>query len=157
MMGTKSRILSGAILCGAALGIAVAAPHAASHQVQSAEEPLPAFHNEAPKGQLPETLDPSQFTNVVVQNAYSLAARVKKILYQQPCYCHCDRSQGHASLLDCFATKHGSGCGVCMREAIYSYEQSHKGKTAAQIRAGIERGEWQQVDMSKYRNPAAVK
>jgi len=81
----------------------------------------------------------------------------EKVLYQQPCYCHCDRSQGHTSLLDCFASKHGSGCGVCMREAIYSYEQSHKGKTAAQIRAGIERGEWQQVDMSKYQTPVAAK
>ncbi len=44
-----------------------------------------------------------------------------------------------------------------MREAIYSYEQSHKGKTAAQIRAGIERGEWRDVDMSKYATPVAAK
>jgi hypothetical protein len=137
--------------------MAIAAPRAASHRAQGVEESVPAFHNEAPQGQLPETLSPSQFTDIAVQNAYILAARVKKILYQQPCYCHCDRSQGHTSLLDCFASKHGSGCGVCMREAIYSYEQSHKGKTAAQIRAGIERGEWQQVDMSKYQNPVAVK
>lgn len=155
-MGTKSRILSGAILCGAALGMAIAASHAASHQAQGAEE-LPAFHNEAPKGQLPETLEPSQFTNVVVQNAYSLATRVKKILYQQPCYCHCDRSQGHSSLLDCFAGKHASVCEICIREGLYSYEQSHKGKTAAQIRAGIERGEWRDVDVSKYGTPVAVK
>ena len=156
-MGAKSRIICGAILCGAALGMAIAAPPAPSHQAQGAEEPVPAFHNEAPQGQLPATLSPSQFTTVVVQNAYILAARVKKILYQQPCYCHCDRSQGHTSLLDCFASKHGSGCDVCMREAIYSYEQSHKGKTATQIRAGIERGEWQQVDMSKYQTPVAAK
>jgi hypothetical protein len=156
-MGAKSRIICGAILYGAALGMTIAAPPAPSHQTQGAEEPVPAFHNEAPQGQLPATLSPSQFTTVVVQNAYILAARVKKILYQQPCYCHCDRSQGHTSLLDCFASKHGSGCDVCMREAIYSYEQSHKGKTATQIRAGIERGEWQQVDMSKYQTPVAAK
>ena len=156
-MGVKSRIICCAILCGAALGMAIAASRAASHLAQAVEESVPAFHNEAPQGQLPETLSPSQFTDIAVQNAYILAARVKKILYQQPCYCHCDRSQGHTSLLDCFASKHGSGCGVCMREAIYSYEQSHKGKSAARIRAGIERGEWQQVDMSKYQNPIAVK
>jgi len=135
----------------------IAAPRATSQLAQSAEEAVPAFHNQPPQGQLPETLSPSQFTNVVVQNAYILAARVKKVLYQQPCYCHCDRSQGHTSLLDCFAGKHGAGCGVCMREAIYSYEQSQKGKTPAQIRAGIERGEWQQVDMSKYQIPVAAK
>ena len=156
-MGAKTRIICGAILCGAALGLAIAAPKAASRAAQTAEEPVPAFHSEAPHGQLPQTLSPSEFSDVVVQNAYTLAARVKRILYQQPCYCHCDRSQGHTSLLDCFASKHGSECGVCMREAIYSYEQSHKGKTAAQIRAGIERGEWRDVDMSKYAEPVAAK
>jgi hypothetical protein len=156
-MGAKTRIICGAILCGAALGLAIAAPKAASRAGQGADEPVPAFHTEAPHGQLPATLSPSEFSEVVVQNAYTLAARVKRILYQQPCYCHCDRSQGHTSLLDCFASKHGSECGVCMREAIYSYEQSHKGKTAAQIRAGIERGEWRDVDMSKYAVPVAAK
>jgi Protein of unknown function with PCYCGC motif len=145
------------VWCGmigvAGLAMAIAAAGAASRLAQNAEELVPAFHSEAPKGPLPETLSPSQFTDVVVQNAYILASRVKRILYQQPCYCHCDRSQGHKSLLDCFAGTHGSQCGVCLREAFYSYEQSHKGKTAAQIRAGIERGEWQQVDMTKYRTP----
>jgi hypothetical protein len=138
------------------VGVAILTPRAASRQAQSSEEPVPAFHNEAPKEQLPETLSPSQFSDVVVQNAYALAARVKRVLYQQPCYCHCDRSQGHKSLLDCFASTHGSGCGVCMREAVYSYEQTKRGKTAAQIREGIERGEWQQVDMSKYQTPLAA-
>ncbi len=156
-MGAKTRIICGAILCGATLGLAIAAPKAVARAAQAAEEPVPAFHSEAPHGQLPQTLSPSEFSDVVVQNAYTLAARVRKILYQQPCYCHCDRSQGHTSLLDCFASKHGSECGVCMREAIYSYEQSHKGKTAAQIRAGIERGEWRDVDMSKYATPVAAK
>ena len=155
MLG-KSRFISAAILCTAAVGVAILTPRAASRQAQGSEEPVPAFHNESPKGQLPEPLSPSQFSDVVVQNAYTLAARVKKVLYQQPCYCHCDRSQGHKSLLDCFASTHGSGCGVCMREAVYSYEQTKKGKTAAQIREGIERGEWQQVDMSKYQTPLAT-
>jgi hypothetical protein len=156
-MRAKSKIICGAVLCGLALATAIVAPRAVSRPGHGAEEPVPAFHTEAPKGQLPETLKPSEFTEVVVQNAYTLAARVKKILYQQPCYCHCDRSQGHTSLLDCFASKHGSECGVCMREAIYSYEQSHKGKSAAQIRAGIEGGEWRGVDMTKYTVPVAAK
>jgi hypothetical protein len=48
-------------------------------------------------------------------------------------------------------------CGVCIREGLYSYEQSRKGKTGAQIREGIERGEWQQVDVSKYQTPVPAK
>ena len=127
-----------------------------AQNTQNTEESVPAFHSAPPKGALPDTLDPSQFPNVVVQNAYALAARVKKVLYQQPCYCHCDRSQGHESLLDCFAGKHGSECGVCMREALYTYEQSRKRKTAAQIREGIEHGEWQKVDVTKYQTPVTA-
>jgi hypothetical protein len=118
-------------------------------------EPVPAFHTEVPKGPLPATLDPAQFDNALVQNAYTLAGKAKRVLYQQPCYCHCDRSQGHGSLLDCFAGKHAAECGVCIKEGLYSYEQTKKGKTAAQIRDGIEKGEWQQVDTSKYQTPVA--
>ena len=156
-MRARNMIFCGAILCVAGLSVAFAAPRAISELAQGTEEAVPAFHNQAPQGQLPDTVSPTEFSDVVVQNAYILAGRVKKILYQQPCYCHCDRSQGHRSLLDCFASKHGAACGVCMREAIYSYEQSHHGKTAAQIRAGIEHGEWQQVDMTKYQTPVPAK
>ena len=146
-------IIWGVILSVAALGVAIAAPRTASRLAQGAEEQVPAFHNEAPQGQLPQTLAPSEFSEVVIQNAYILAARVKKILYQQPCYCHCDRSQGHKSLLDCFASKHGSECGTCIYEDFYTFEQSRKGKTAAQIRAGIIKGEWKSVDATKYQKP----
>jgi hypothetical protein len=44
-----------------------------------------------------------------------------------------------------------------MGEAFYSYEQSHKGKTAAQIRAGIIKGEWKSVDATKYQLPLPAK
>jgi hypothetical protein len=123
--------------------------------VQDADD-TPAFHSEVPKGPLPPTLLPSSFTDVVVQNAYALAAKVRKLLYQQPCYCHCDRHEGHGSLLDCFAGTHASICETCIREGFYTYEQSRKGKTASQIRDGIEHGEWQNVDLAKYQTPIAA-
>jgi hypothetical protein len=116
----------------------------------NASEPTPAFHAQAPKDALPPTMDPSTFNEPIVYNAYTVAGRVKKVLYQQPCYCHCDRSQGHGSLLDCFVSRHGSECDVCQREAFYSYEQTRKGKTPAQIREGIMQGEWQKMDIAKY-------
>jgi hypothetical protein len=116
----------------------------------NADEPIPAFHGEPPKDTLPPTMEPSLFPDIVVFNAYTVAGRVKKVLYQEPCYCHCDRSQGHGSLLDCFASKHGSGCDICMKEAFYSYEQTRKGRTPAQIREGIMPGEWQKVNVAKY-------
>jgi hypothetical protein len=159
-MTGKQVAVCGAVLLAAAMGIAFGPQQAASRAPQATSaEPVPAFHTEVPTGPLPATMDPAQFQRqgVLVENAYALAARVKKILYQQPCYCHCDRSQGHASLLDCFASKHAAECGVCIREGIYSYEQSKKGKTAVQIRQGIEAGQWQQVDLSKYQTPVASK
>jgi Protein of unknown function with PCYCGC motif len=142
-----------ALIALAVSGLLVTPRGVASRGGQSAaksDEPIPAYHSQVPAGALPQTLDPASFENPVVQNAYALAAKVKRVLYQQPCYCHCDRSIGHGSLLDCFASKHASVCDVCIREGIYSYEQTQKKKTPAQIRAGIERGEWQQVDLSKY-------
>ena len=113
-------------------------------------EPVPAFHAQPPSGDLPPTMEPSIYSDKLIFNAYVVAGRAKKVLYQQPCYCHCDRSSGHGSLLDCFVGRHGAGCDICQKEAFYAYEQTRKGKTPAQIREGIEHGEWQKVDLAKY-------
>ena len=156
MTGKGTSICVGMALLALGLSAIFVPQRAASRLPQfSSAESVPAFHTEVPKGPLPATMDPTQFDNVVVRNAYTLASRVKRVLYQQPCYCHCDRSQGHGSLLDCFASKHAEECGVCLKEGFYSYEQSRKGKTATQIREGIEKGEWQQVDLAKYQTPIA--
>jgi hypothetical protein len=153
-MRVMNKFLLCAILPGFALVLAFVPQRAASGSSQNpGAESVPAFHAQPPEGPLPQTMSPELFADPVIKNAYAAAARVKKTLYQQPCYCYCDRSQGHGSLLDCFASKHGSGCGTCVREALYTYEQSRKGKTPAQIREGIERGEWQTVDLSRYQKP----
>ena len=138
-------------------GAASGAPPQGTNTAQSEEADVPAFHEQAPKGELPETMNPELFSQPIVQNAYALAAKIKKTLYQQPCYCHCDRSKGHTSLLDCFASEHGSGCGTCIYEDLYTYEQVHKGKTAKQIREGIIKGEWKSVDATKYQQPLPTK
>ena len=140
-------IVGSAAVAGVAL---LGVPRGAASRAAQNNEPAPAYHAQAPQGALPQTMDPAAFTNAMVQNAYALAAKVRRVLYQQPCFCHCDRSIGHESLLDCYVGKHASVCDVCMKEAFYAYEQAMKKKTAAQIRDGILHGEWQQVDTSKY-------
>ena len=117
---------------------------------QTESEPTPAFHTKPPLDALPPTMDPSLFPDVLTFNAYTVSGRVKKVLYQQPCYCHCDRSQGHGSLLDCFVSRHGARCDICQKEDFYAYQQTRKGQTPAQIREGIMHGEWQKVDTAKY-------
>jgi hypothetical protein len=159
-MPRKNIVVCIVSLTGLALALIAIPQRAASRWAQQGEgdaEPIPAFHSQVPAGPLPATLSPETFTDVLVQNTYALAARVRKVLYQQPCYCHCDRSQGHGSLLDCFAGKHAAECGVCIREGLYSYEQTRKGKTPAQIRQGIEHGEWRQVDLTKYQTSIPAK
>jgi uncharacterized protein with PCYCGC motif len=80
-------------------------------------------------------------------HAYELAAKIPNVIHQQPCYCYCDRGMGHNSLHSCFEGTHGAQCDVCMKELYYSYAQTKKGKTPAQIRKGITSGEWKQVDL----------
>ena len=36
---------------------------------------------------------------------------------------------------------------TCLKELYYTYQQKQKGKTATQIRAGIVKGEWKQIDL----------
>jgi hypothetical protein len=82
----------------------------ASNQAAASSTPrVPAFiSNLAEAGPLPTVLDPKQFTDPVIVKTYRFAAENPEIFAQQPCYCHCDTSEGHKGLLDCFATTHGA-------------------------------------------------
>jgi hypothetical protein len=150
MMRISREFLGAGVLFLSALAVVVVPNLAAARAQNAALEDVPAYHTQLPPGPLPATMNPAQFENPLVKNAYALAAHDKKLLYQQPCYCHCDRSQGHASLLDCFTGQHAAVCSTCLLEGLYVSEQSRRGKSAAQIRKDIEAGEWQKVDATKY-------
>lgn len=111
---------------------------------------IPPYHAGPPKGPLPATLDPKMFPDPLNQKIYALAAREKKVLYQQPCYCGCDREVGHKSLLDCYVDRHASICAACKMEAVFVYQEHRRGRTAAQIREEIIAGKWRTVDLSPY-------
>jgi hypothetical protein len=115
-----------------------------------ADEGIPSYHAYALKPPIPATIDPKQFPDALNRNVYALAAKIKPVLYQQPCYCYCDRHSGHKSLLDCFVSTHGSECDICQKEAVLAYQQTQKGKTPAQIRAAIIHGDWKSVDLQPY-------
>ncbi len=117
---------------------------------------IPAYHPAPPaKGaKLPPILSGMDLVGPSFKygfqvKAYQIAAKVPNVLYQQPCYCHCDRSAGHTSLHSCFETTHGAHCDACMKEAFYAYQMHKKGRSASQIRAGIMRGDWQKIDLEK--------
>src|SRR5277367_2880650 len=117
---------------------------------KSAQADLPAYHASRPHDPLPETLDPKQFADPETQNIYALAAKEKAVLYQQPCYCRCDKEVGHKSLLDCYVDTHAAHCILCKKEAVFTYTETQAGKTAAQIRKEIMDGKWKDVDLSTY-------
>jgi hypothetical protein len=115
---------------------------------------VPAHHTAPPaKGAklppilpAPERWGPS-FKYPVQVRAYEVADKIPNVLYQQPCYCHCDRSVGHTSLHSCFESTHAAHCDACMKEAFYAYQMTKQKKTAAQIRDGIIRGEWEKISL----------
>jgi hypothetical protein len=140
------------LACLMVLTFFLSAPWATSQEEDDAG-PVPAFNaGPPPKGtKLPAILTRDQLWGENAKypyqiHAYELAAKIPVVLHQQPCYCHCDR-MGHNSLHSCFESGHGAECGTCMQEAYYAYLQTKKHKTATQIREGIIRGEWKQIDL----------
>jgi len=116
---------------------------------------IPSYHAYALKPPFPATLDPKKFPDALNRNVYALAAKIRPVLYQQPCYCYCDRHEGHKSLLDCFVGTHGAECDICQKEAVLAYQLTQKGKTPAQIRAAIIRGDWRPVNLNPYMTGAS--
>lgn len=122
-------------------------------QENQQEAPVPSYHAVPPSRdtKLPAILSRDQLWGENSQfpyqtHAYELATKIEPVLYQQPCYCYCDR-MGHKSLHTCFEGTHGAECSTCLKELYYSYTQHKTGKTARQIRQGIIHGDWKQVDL----------
>jgi hypothetical protein len=120
-----------------------------------AEQGVPHFNAGPPAAdaKLPPILTKDQLWGDNAQypyqtHAYELAAKISKVIYQQPCYCYCDRGMGHTSLHSCFSGTHGAQCGTCLKELYYAYTMNKQGKTAREIRAGIIKGDWKLVDLS---------
>jgi hypothetical protein len=138
---------AGALACAILLLIlGLSYRHSVQSRIPPASSPddakVPAYSRTAPTGPLPVTVPASQFDDPDAQKAYAAAGKIKTVLAQLPCYCYCDRTNGHKHLLDCFRSYHAAGCLTCQREAIFAYQQVQKGKTIAQIRQAIIDGEW---------------
>lgn len=123
---------------------------------QTDTSPIPAYHAAPPPKdvKLPpilpkeERLGPA-FARDYQDHAYELAAKIPNVIYQLPCYCYCDRSVGHKSLHSCYESAHAAHCSSCLKELYFAYTETKKGKTPAQIRAAIIKGDWQQIDLNK--------
>jgi hypothetical protein len=117
---------------------------------------IPAYHPSAPLkvSSLPPILSGSKLTGENFRypwqvHVYQDAARVSSVLYQLPCNCRCDRALGHTSLRSCFEGVHGTECSTCAKEGFFAFQQTKLGKTPVQIRAAIERKEYESIDLEK--------
>lgn len=116
------------------------------------EENTPAYYSTAPARDTAPLLSGDQLTGPYFAHdyqvtVYKMAAKVERVLFAQPCYCRCDLALKHKSLHSCFEGTHGAVCATCMRQAVYTYQQTKLGKTPAQIRQGIMHGDAQNVDV----------
>ena len=134
------------------VGLVIVALAASAQYVGSVD--VPAYNATKPTHPLPAILSGQQltgpnFAHPYQVTVYKMAAKIPGVLHQEPCYCHCDRAMGHNSLHSCFEGLHGAECSTCMKEAAYSYQETKRGKTPAQIRAGIEHGDWMNVELDR--------
>jgi len=105
---------------------------------QKADVKTPPFYeNPDDVKELPVVLDPNQFKDANTRKAYQIAKDNPRLLLQLPCGCSCYISDGHKSLLSCYADKHGEYCGTCQQEALAAAEMAAKKMPIKEIRAKI--------------------
>ena len=141
------------LLVGLAVFVATAASYA---QWSNPAGEVPAYHPAAPLkvSALPPMLAGAQLTGENFRypwqvHVYQQAAKVGNVLYQLPCNCRCDRALGHTSLRSCFEGFHGAECSTCAQEAFYAYAMTKAGKTPVEIRAGIAKHAYEQINLEK--------
>lgn len=59
-------------------------------------------------GEKRATLDPMQFSNQYIREAYTVAKKIPWIIDSIYCFCYCKESFGHKSLLSCYVDDHAS-------------------------------------------------
>jgi hypothetical protein len=81
-------------------------------------------------------LNPLMFVGSARQ-AYIVAKQNPWLLAQLWCWCGCDRTSGHRSLLDCYRDYHGATCAICTGEALEANQLFNQGSPVEQIREAL--------------------
>ena len=128
------RMLMGILLLGV--------PMNAISQGTAQSNKVPKFHAQPPGGTLPQVRNPAQYAaNPTVERIYQLAAAIRPVLYQLPCYCSCDREEGHASLLDCYVSTQAVQCLICHEKRSLRFDrhagENIRGRSARRFFAAI--------------------
>jgi uncharacterized protein with PCYCGC motif len=73
------------------------------------------------------------------KRAFAMAREIPEIADGVYCYCDCDKSMGHRSLLACFESDQAVGCAMCREQMKLVYDLHRKGRTLAEIREECDR------------------
>ncbi|MBX9571467.1 MAG: PCYCGC domain-containing protein [Candidatus Obscuribacterales bacterium] len=95
----------------------------------------PAASSAAPARK--EVLDPSKFFGLA-SFGYAAAKNCPEVMEKLFCYCGCDLTDQHVSLLDCFTSIHGVDCHICQEEAILARKMNSDGSPIAEIQKTID-------------------
>ena len=82
-------------------------------------------------------LAPEQFAGEAAMG-YAAAGAVPKICAKLFCYCGCDSTDNHTSLLDCFTSTHGNDCHICQEEALMALRMQKEGKSLKEIQKSVD-------------------
>ncbi len=85
----------------------------------------------------PPVLDPNKFFGHA-KSGYAAAQLCPEICAKLFCYCGCDMTDDHDSLLDCFTSDHGVDCHICQEEALIALKMKREGKSMKQIQQAID-------------------
>src|SRR5262249_44006064 len=69
---------------------------------------------------------------------YAAAAEAASICRKLFCYCGCDMTDSHTSLLDCFTSYHGVDCKICQDEAIMARQMQKEGASINAIQDAVD-------------------
>lgn len=82
-------------------------------------------------------LDPEKFFGNA-KAGYMAAKEAPDVCLKLFCYCGCDLTDEHNSLLDCFTSDHGVDCHICQEEALIGLKMKRQGKSMAEIQKAVD-------------------
>lgn len=82
-------------------------------------------------------LDPSRFFGAAAMG-YASAKACPEIVSRLFCYCGCDISDSHNSLVDCFTTIHGVDCHICQEEAVMALKMLRENASLSDIQKAVD-------------------
>lgn len=73
-----------------------------------------------------------------VKMCYMAAKQIPKLCQKLFCYCGCDYTDEHTTLLDCYTSDHSVDCSYCQGEAMMAFKMHRKGASDAEIQKAVD-------------------